>query len=124
MFEVLPESGPDLLAIRVRGRLSREDYARLNPWLDEELVRNPRPAMLVDMRGFEGFEGPGALLDDMRSGVRHWNDLGRMALLGDHPWVAWMVSLVAPLMRAEIRYFGPDQQEAAWAWARQVRAAP
>ena len=72
MFEVLPETDPHLLAIRVGGKLTRQDYARLNPWLDEQLARHPRPAMLVDMRRFEGFEGPGALLDDMRSGVKHW----------------------------------------------------
>ncbi|MBW6397759.1 STAS/SEC14 domain-containing protein [Roseomonas sp. HJA6] len=125
MFEVLPESSPDLLAIRVSGRLSREDYARLNPWLDEQLVHNPRPAFLIDMRDFQGWDGPGAMLDDARTGIAHWNDLGRMAILGDQPWVAWTVSLFAPLMKAEMRYFGPDQAEDAWRWTRQdVTAAP
>lgn len=125
MFEVLPESEPGLLAIRVAGKLSKEDYARFNPWLDEQLARSPQPAILVDMRDFEGFDGPGALLEDVRSGLAHWNDLGRMAVLGDHPWVAWMVALVAPLTRTEIRYFGPDRAEEAWAWARAgVRAGP
>lgn len=123
MFEVLPETDPHLLAIRVGGKLTRQDYARLNPWLDEQLARHPRPTMLVDMRRFEGFEGPGALLDDMRSGVKHWGDVGRVAILADHPWVAWMVSLMSPLMRAEMRYFGPDQEAEAWAWARRVTAA-
>lgn len=57
MFEVLPETDPHLLAIRVGGKLTRQDYARLNPWLDEQLARHPaaghagRHAPLRGVRG-------------------------------------------------------------------------
>ena len=125
MFEILPDSNPDLLAIRVSGRLTKADYARLNPWLDEQLAQHPRPALLVDMRDFHGWDGPGAMLDDARFGVTHRNDLRRIAMVGDRAWQSWLATLFAPFMGAELRYFDHEQIDEAWAWARdRVRAAP
>lgn len=125
MFEVLPDSGPELLAIRVSGTLTKADYARLNPWLDEQLTQHPHPALLVDMRDFHGWDGPGAMLEDARFGLAHREDLRRIAMVGERSWQSWLTTLFSPFMKAELRYFDRDQSDAAWRWAREgVTAAP
>ena len=105
MFEIMPETDATLLAIRVSGTLSKADYARFNPWLDEQLVRHPRPAMVVDLRGFHGWDGPGAVLEDARLGIAHRGELRRIAMVGGSAWLAWLAALFAPFMKAELRSF-------------------
>lgn len=118
MFEIMAETNPAMLAIRVSGKLTKADYAQLNPWLDEQLARHPRPALLVDMHDFHGWDGPGAMLEDARLGIAHRDDLRRIALLGDRRWQSWLTTLFAPFMTAEVRYFDIAQAPEAWAWAR------
>ncbi|GGJ01437.1 SpoIIAA family protein [Neoroseomonas lacus] len=125
MFEIMTESSPELLAIRVSGRLSKADYARIIPWLDEQLARHPHPAMVVDMRDFHGWDGAGALFEDARFGLTHRGDLRRVAMIGDRTWQSWLATLFAPFMKTELRYFERAEVERAWDWARgPVRAAP
>lgn len=125
MFEIMTESGPDLLAVRVGGRLTKADYAQLVPWLDEQLARRPHPAMVVDMRDFHGWDGPAALFEDARFGLTHRGDLRRVAMIGEAAWQSWLATLFAPFMTTELRYFDRDQAAQAWAWARDgVRVAP
>lgn len=125
MFEIMPASGPGLLAIRVSGVLTKADYDGFSPWLDEQLARHPRPAMLVDLRDFHGWDGPGAIAEDARLGIAHRGDLRRIALVGGSRWVAWLAAAFAPLMKTELRRFDTNEAEAALDWARgAVRAAP
>ncbi|WP_119422110.1 STAS/SEC14 domain-containing protein [Desertibaculum subflavum] len=118
MYEVMPESDGDLLAIKVRGKLAKSDYARLRPWLDQQLAVHPRPSLLVLMQDFEGWSGAGALVEDLRLDAAHYRDLRRIAMVGDSRWQEWMTWLAKPFTAAEVRYFDRADLTSARAWAR------
>jgi hypothetical protein len=118
MYEVLPESDSNLLAIKVRGKLTQADYAGLRPWMDRELARHPSPSLLVVMEDFEGWAGVGALIEDLKLDAAHYSDLRRIAMVGDTRWQEWMAWLAKPFTAAEVRYFDRTALPAARTWAR------
>jgi hypothetical protein len=117
MFEVMPESGGDLLAIKVQGQLDKSDYARLRPWLDQQLAAHASPSLLVVMEDFAGWHGIGALVEDLKLDAAHYRDLRRIAMVGDSRWQEWMAWLAKPFTAAEVRYFDRADLPAARAWA-------
>ncbi len=75
MFETIAVNADHVMAIRVSGRLSDEDYARFLP-VREALIRQEGPVSLyVDMEDFEGWE-PKAAWDDLKFGIAHDVDCG------------------------------------------------
>ena len=116
MYAVLPESGPDLLAVCVSGKLTESDYASLHPWLDAQLASHPCPGLLVVMKDFHGWDSLGALIEDAKLDMAHHDDVSRVAMVGEKSWQKWMTWFVRPFV-AEIRYFDMDELEEAKAWA-------
>jgi hypothetical protein len=122
MYEIMPDSGPDLLAIRVTGKLDKSDYERLHPWLHERLAEHSCPSVLVVMDEFKGWESSGALIEDAKLDLAHHDDVRRVAMVGDRAWEKWMTLLTAPFIKAEMRYFDLDDLDAAREWARSGNA--
>lgn len=118
MYEVMPESSDDVLAIRVSGKLSTADLGRLRGWLRERLAQSRCPALLVLMEDFSGWEGLGALVDDAKLDVEVQDDVGRVAMVGERAWQKWMTRIAAPFFKAEVRYFERSELPAARHWAR------
>lgn len=118
MYEVMPESTKEVLALRVSGRLDKADYAHLHPWLHERLAENPCPAILVVMEDLHGWDSAGALIEDARLDIAHQNDVRRIAMVGERAWQKWMTLITIPFAKAEIRYFDLAELGVARAWAR------
>ncbi|SLN73897.1 STAS/SEC14 domain-containing protein [Oceanibacterium hippocampi] len=118
MFEILAESTPDILAIRISGKLDKSDYDRLHPWLDQRLHEQPRPAMLIVMEDFRGWDSLGAVVEDIKLDMAHHDDLRRIAMVGDQAWQKWMAMIAVPFVSAEIRYFDANEIDLARIWLR------
>ena len=59
---------------------------------------------------------PGALWEEIKWEAKHFNDMERIAIVGDEVWHERMVSVCQPFTTAKVRYFQLDQLEAAYAW--------
>jgi hypothetical protein len=57
-----------------------------------------------------------AFWQDFKFSLRHLNDFSRCALVSDGKWVTPWSEIVAPFFEGEVRYFSPDEIEAARAW--------
>ncbi len=117
MYEILPQTSDDLLAIRVSGTLSKADYERLHPWLDEQLAKHPRPSLLIVMKDFSGWDSVAAMIEDLKIDMEHRNDVRRIAMVGEKAWQKWMTWASKPFTRAEVAYFEMDELEQARKWA-------
>ena len=124
MYEVLPETTPELLAVRVSGTLGTADYAGLEAWLDARLAAHRCPALLVVMEGFEGWDSLGAAMADFRLCKAHHDDLRRVALVGQAAWQKLMARIAAPFVAAELRYFDYDEQDVARFWVQTGHDGP
>jgi SpoIIAA-like len=111
-----PEMEGHLLNIHLIGKLTKADYQDFVPRMDEAFGRYPKVRMLVEMEDFEGWE-PGAAWEDLKMGVRHFNHIERVAMVGDKKWEEWMATLCKPFTTAKVRYFPRQQSMEAHDWA-------
>ena len=73
---------------------------------------------MVDLTGFEGYEGLAAVGEDLEMDVAHRNDFVRIAVVGDRRWMEWGTALARVLSRSEMRWFAASEAQRAAEWAR------
>jgi len=123
MIEVLDGFPAEVLAVRAQGRVGASDYRdTLIPaaLLNVERHGSLRMLFLVD-RSFEGIM-PAGMWADVRLGVRHWGEFGRVAIVTDLEWIATAARLFRPLFRHSIRVFALSSLDEATRWAAQHAA--
>jgi len=120
MYEVMNEPNPNILAIRIGGKLDEDDYDRLQPWLKERLDEQKSPSLLFVMDDFQGWNSVGALVENVKLDARYHDGPRQVAMVGDRGWQKWMTRVAAPFAKADIRYFGTDEISQARAWLRTV----
>jgi hypothetical protein len=107
--------GTNLLEVVVSGKLAHEDYERFLPRVDQLVARHGKIRVLFDMVDFHGWEAS-ALWDETKFTFKHFNDISRIAMVGDALWEKGMSAFCRPFTAAEIRYFDWTQIHEAWAW--------
>ncbi|MFG0320342.1 MAG: universal stress protein [Planctomycetota bacterium JB042] len=117
MLTLLDPREPGVLGFRVSRRLSHDDHERMIPLLLDQIERSGGVRAVVDLRELEGVE-PRAILDEVRFDVRHARDVERCAVVGDERWQRTVTEWARPIFGADrIRFFGPDELDAAWRFA-------
>jgi hypothetical protein len=117
MFQILPESAGPLVCIKVTGKLTDPDYERFIPAMEAVIAAHGKIRLYADLEDFEGWEWHAAW-DDFAFGIKHWNDIERMALVGTKRWEDLAAKIADRLMPAEVRFFPVDDKAAALAWVR------
>ena len=121
MVELIP-SATHVVAGRITGKVTKTDVQLLTRELDARLADHPRVGFYVEVDRFRGIE-PGALLEDLRYGLAHYEDLGRMhaALVAEPGWLRRMADLENRLFKkAEIRTFSRPERHEALAWVTEA----
>lgn len=105
----------DLLEVTVSGKLTSEDYENFVPAVDGMIAEVGRIRILFVMEDFEGWDA-GAAWEDTKFAIEHYNDIRKIALIGEHSWERWMAVICQPFTTAEIQFFSPDQRDEAILW--------
>lgn len=117
MYRILDESSDNVVGMKVDGKLTKEDYGVLLPYLENLINQSGPVSLLCDMTSFEGIEIE-AFWEDFKFSMRHLRDFTRIAIVGDNSWFEWLTKVVNPFMKTEVKYFSPDQSQEAWNWVR------
>ena len=112
---VAEEVRGNVLEVHLTGKLNRADYEKFRPQSEELIKQYGKIRILVAMRDFHGWDA-GALWEDVKWDASHFNDVERLAVVGDSKWHQWMTAFCKPFTTAKIRYFAPDKMEEARAW--------
>jgi hypothetical protein len=110
--------GAGYLEIDLSGKLAKEDYMVLRPRFEELLKDHGKVRLLVRMHDFHGWTA-GGLWEDLKFDAKHFNDIERIAFVGDKKWEETMSTFCKPFTTAKTRFFYEDQLEAARSWLRE-----
>ncbi len=102
----------------VSGKLTRDDYERFVPTLEQLIRRHGKVRLLFQMHDFHGW-GAAALWEDLKFGIRHFSDVERLAMVGEAKWQKGMSVFCRPFTGAEIRYFDHAKADEARDWLGQ-----
>lgn len=122
MLEQLPS--PDhVVALKISGTLTGDDYDRIIADVEARLSRHERIGLLMDLLEFTDFTGEAAL-KDIRYDLSKLFQLRRFpreAIITDKQWMRSLAKLASPLIpHVELRTFGPNERDEAMGWVSQV----
>ena len=103
------------IEISMIGKLKHEDYQLFVPMIDKALkgAKGLEVDMLVDMRGFKGWEFLAAW-DDFKFGVKHRNAFDKMAIIGNKKWEEASTAMMSHLMRGKSKFFKEREKALSW----------
>src|SRR5438045_2417092 len=93
-----------ILEVDLHGKLNREDYEKLGPSVEKMIRQHGKIRILVTMHDFDGWDA-GALWEDLKWDAKHFNDIERLAIVGEENWQKWMAGFCNAFTTAEVRYF-------------------
>lgn len=104
-----------VVEVSLSGKLSKKDYLRFVPSLENAIREHGKIRVLVDMHGFHGWDA-GAVWEDIKFDWRHFHDIELLALVGERKWEAGMAVFCKPFTTATIKYFDRANLEEARQW--------
>ena len=115
MLEQLETGIPDIVCFRLSGKMLDADHQVLAPCIEDVLQREGSVRLLAELEDFHGWDWQAAWRE-FRFGARHYHDIRRIAMVGNCKREEYLVGLIRPFTRAEVRYFDKDKMNAAWYW--------
>ena len=114
-LHVSEEIRGNVLEVHVTGKLGREDYEKFVPDSERLISQYGKIRVLMVMRDFHGWDAR-ALWEDIKWDVKHFNQVERVAMVGDKKWEKWMAAFCKPFTTAKVRYFDYEKLEEARSW--------
>ncbi len=103
------------LSLKAQGKLTHEDYEKINPMIDSALaqVKDPKVMALIDLTELVGWE-PRAAWDDFKLGLKHGNKFEKIALYGNKHWQEYAAKIGSWFVSGEVKYFDDCDDAIAW----------
>ena len=119
MLMLLPESAGALVCLKGVGKLTDEDFRDMMPRLEAVIAAHGRLRLLADLTEFGGWDWRAAW-DDAAFGIKHWNKVTKIALVGDSSWENLAARIAGKLVPADVRKFPAGQAGEALDWIKAV----
>ena len=114
-LQLTEKSGGKVLEVQVQGKLTKEDYEAFVPEIERLIQQHGKLRILFYMHEFEGWSA-GALWQDIKFDAKHFNDIERLALVGESKWQEGMAVFCKPFTTAKVRYFDRSKLAEARQW--------
>jgi len=113
--ELKEQSSGRILEVRATGKLAACDYVELVPAFERLKKQHGKLRVLFELHDFHGWT-VGSLWEDLKFEEKHFSDIERLAIIGESKWQEGMAKFCKPFTTAHVRYFKPEQAEAAREW--------
>jgi len=104
-----------MLEVRISGKLTTDAYEKLVPVVEQQIKESGKVRILLILDDFHGWT-MGALWEDTKFDLKHWNDIERLAIVGETKWEQGMAVFCKPFTTAKIKYFDHTKLEEARKW--------
>ena len=106
-----------VIEVRLSGKLEKKDYEAFVPEIEQRIKQHGRLRILLEMHDFHGWSA-GAMWEDLKFDLKHFNDIERVAMVGETRWQEGMAKFCRPFTAAKIKYFEHDHVEEARTWLK------
>ena len=113
--ELNERAGGKVLEVHLTGRLEKEDYDLFVPVFERLIEEHGKLHLLLILDDFEGWTA-GALWQDLKVDFEHWDDIAKLAIVGENRWEKGMADFCKPFTSAEVKFFEKDDLDAAREW--------
>jgi hypothetical protein len=107
----------EILMVRPDDELTERDFEHMARIVDPVIERRGRlEGLLIDARGFEGWDDSKALMAHLRFVKGHVDKVARIAVIGDQWWLNAAEAIIDPAFGTPVRVFLAKQADEARAW--------
>lgn len=120
MIEELSGSMGNIMAFEIRGKVSLDEEKMWLTRIDEAVKVHGKVRFLVVLHEDAGW-GIRAGIEDIRWGMKHTENIERIAIVTDRRIWKWLAEVEEPMARrigVEERRFSLEDLEEAWRWIR------
>ena len=107
-----------ILVVRASGKVSKSDYEDFVPETERLIKQFGKIRVLFEMQDFHGWD-MGGVWEDMKFDLKHFNDIERLAVVGEKAWEQGMTLFCRPFTTATIQYFDRSRIEEALIWIQE-----
>ena len=111
------EIAPGTMELKLIGQVDAAAYTRVNETLAAHVTQGEDFRLLLDLREFDGWQGPNAMLAHMHTVIAHVGQARRIAMVGSSHWQHAAERIGQRALKAEVQYFDAAQAADARAWA-------
>ncbi len=115
MIETIETGSPQVIGLKLCGKLHDGDYKQFVPTMETILTTEGKVRLFIQLEDFHGWDLHAAW-DDLKFGLKHYSDFQRIAMVGDRKWEKWMAGFCKPFTTARVKYFDKSEVDAAWKW--------
>lgn len=116
MIEIIQDVPDDILAVAVRGKITKKDYAQtLIPAMERRINEYGKIKLLFSVGALEKID-LGAMWEDAKFGLTHWSDFSHIALVTDVDWVESATTFFTPFFPGEVKIFDKSAFDEAQEW--------
>ena len=112
------KEGIKIISLTFNDVLDRDDYELFVPQLEGFMKHGDRVRLLVELENFRGLT-MGALWEETKFSYKHFNDIDRLAVVGENRTEKILTQFARPFTRAEVRFFNTEETEKAREWLRE-----
>lgn len=114
MIQILEGTSPNVISIKVIGKINQEDQDRLLSFISEEPKDRDNLNWYFEMEKFVGWE-PGADWNDLKEGLPDAGKANKIAIIGARDWQDPLKQILEPLS-SELRFFEAYKKQEAIKW--------
>ena len=118
-IQVDPTPVGTIVTLKFREKLDKEDYETFVPMIESQMKNGAPIRLLAELHDFEGWTA-GALWEDTKFAAKHFNDIERLAVVGESRWQKGVAVFFKPFTSAEVRYFDMKEIDKAREWIREA----
>jgi len=118
-IQVDPTPVGTIVTLKFREKLDKEDYETFVPMIESQMKNGSSIRLLAELHDFEGWTA-GALWEDTKFAAKHFNDIERLAVVGESRWQKGVTVFVKPFTSADVRYFDMQEIDRARKWIREA----
>ena len=111
----LNDSNDNILTFKVTGKLGKKDYDIFVPEVQQFIKKHGKIYILFEMEDFKGWD-IAALWENTKFETKFFDDIDRVAVVGEKQWQDWMKKFTSPFGIAKTRFFKPGETERARRW--------
>ncbi len=117
-FEITETTVGNVVEVHATGKLTKEAYELFVPMTEEKIREYGKIRVLFVMHDFHGWT-MSAAWEDFKFDLKHFNDIERLAIVGESKWEQGMSWFCRPFTTASIKYFDQADLDQARLWIRE-----
>ncbi len=113
------ENDGNVLTVNISGKLTKSDYEKFVSEFERLVGEFGKLSVLFEMTDFHGWDA-GGLWEDTKFAIHHFDDIERIAMIGEKRWQQGMATFCKPFTKATIQYFDHSEAAEAGEWLKSM----